>query len=101
MTLSQYETTAKSLLDEAERIADAKRPAYTLGNEDVLYNFKSVAQRAGITPMQAWAVYFNKHIDAINTMAKDPTLPQAEAIIGRFADAINYLQLGYALLGEK
>lgn len=101
MTLSQYNDTASNLLREADKIANAKRPAYTLGNEDVLYNFKSVAARMGITPMQAWGVYFNKHIDAINSMAKDPALPQAEAIIGRFADAINYLQLGFVLLGDK
>jgi hypothetical protein len=60
-----------------------------------------VADRAGITPMQAWSVYFLKHIDAICSVAKDPNIPQAEPIKGRFADAINYLLLGYSLLNER
>jgi hypothetical protein len=101
MTLTEFEVISSKLLNEASTITHAKRPAYTQGDPDVLKNFKSIASRLGIRPMQVWAVYFNKHIDAINSVAKDPTIPQAEAIIGRFADAINYLQLGFALLEEK
>lgn len=100
MTLEQYNHISRELLVHAACISDAKRPAYTLGSDDCLINFRSVAERMGITPMQAWGVYFNKHIDAINSAAKDPALPQAEAIKGRFADGLNYLLLGYALLTE-
>jgi hypothetical protein len=88
------------LLSKASSIEDAKRPAYTGGNPDCLHNFKTVAARLGISPLQAWGVYFLKHIDAITSLAKDETLPQAEAIEGRFADAINYLKLGFALFTE-
>jgi hypothetical protein len=100
MTADDYTRISAMLLDTAAKIEAAKRPAYTTGNPDVLHNFKSVAARAGITPMQAWAVYFLKHIAAITALAKDPDLPQAEGIEGRFADAINYLKLGYALHTE-
>lgn len=50
--------------------------------------------------MQAWAVYFMKHVAAIVSYAKDPNIPQAEALDGRFADAKNYLDLGYAIMRE-
>jgi len=96
MTDKDYHKLSDKLISTALDIETAKRPAYTLGNSDVLHNFKSVAQRVGITPMQAWAVYFLKHVDAITANAKNPDLPQAEGMEGRFADAINYLKLGFA-----
>jgi hypothetical protein len=96
-----YEDVTRALLDEANGIETAKRPGYTLGNDDVLKNFKAVAARAGITPEQAWAVYFLKHIDAITAVMTRPDLPVSEAPLGRFSDAINYLKLGWALLQES
>lgn len=103
MTLNDYKEIEQNLTAAARAIAEGKRPGYVQGNADVLHNFKSVADRMGITPMQAWGVYFLKHIDALASLAKDPAIPQAEAIEGRFCDAINYLHLGYALVveGEK
>lgn len=101
MNQVEYERIARALLKEADGIETAKRPGYTLGNEDVLRNFKQAAARAGITPGQAWAVYFLKHIDAITSVMTRPDLPVAEAPLGRFSDAINYLKLGYALMLER
>lgn len=101
MNQADYERVTRALLDEANGIETAKRPGYTLGNEDVLKNFKAVAARAGVSPEQAWAVYFLKHIDAITSLMTRPDLPMAEAPLGRFSDAINYLKLGYALLKER
>lgn len=101
MTISEYEKVSAALLAEADAIAKAKRPGYTLADNDVLINFKAVAKRLDVTPMQAWGVYFLKHIDAITSLARDPKIPQAEEMVGRFSDAINYLQLGYALYYEN
>lgn len=101
MNSKRYQEVSQSLLDEAKRIEDSKRPAYTVGNEDSLHNFKTVASRLGITPRQALMTYAQKHFDSIAAWAKDPNIPQAEEMIGRFADAINYLKLGYALLVEE
>ena len=101
MDMKTYLSVSEILHSVATGIANAKRPAYTIGSDDVLRNFKSVAERIGVTPMQVWAVYFLKHIDAISALAKSEAIPQAEAIEGRFADALNYLDLGYALYKEK
>ena len=100
MDLTRFNQVTSELHQEAQKIVEAKRPAYTLASTDVLRNFKAVADRLGITPMQAWGVYFLKHIDSITSAAKDPNIPQAEAMIGRFADAMNYLELGFALMNE-
>lgn len=101
MNQQTFDRVSAELLSEAAAIQAAKRPGYTLGNEDVLKNFKAAAERAGVTPGQAWTVYFLKHIDAIVSVMTRPDLPVSEAPLGRFADAINYLQLGYALWSES
>ena len=98
---SEYDLAVFELDCRAKDIRDAKRPAYTIGSKDVLNNFKTVADRVGIDPRQVWLVYFLKHVDAITSAAKDPNIPQAEALLDRFADAINYLHLGWAIVSEE
>ena len=101
MNVTDYDRVADGLLALAREIETSKRPGYTVGSVDVLANFKRVAERAGITTEQAWTVYFLKHIDAILSIMTQPDLPVSEAPPGRFADAINYLRLGYAILAER
>jgi hypothetical protein len=101
VTQPEYDRVTGELMALASKIETDKRPGYTSGSADVLANFKRVAVRAGITPEQAWLVYFLKHIDAVTSIMAQPDLPVSEAPPGRFADAINYLKLGYALLEER
>lgn len=101
MQITEYDKVANGLLSLAHEIEISKRPGYTGGSIDVLANFKGVAARAGITTEQAWAVYFLKHIDAIVSIMTKPELAVSEAPPGRFADAVNYLKLGYAILQER
>jgi hypothetical protein len=101
VTQAEYDEVSGELMALAQSIEDSKRPGYTVGAVDVLANFKRTAERAGVDVGQAWAVFFLKHIDAILSIMTRPDLPQAEEPPGRFADAINYLRLGYALLQER
>jgi hypothetical protein len=101
MNIAEYDAVAEDLMTLARSIETAKRPGYTVGSVDVLANFKRVSERAGITVEQAWAVYFLKHIDAIVSIMTKPDLPVSEEPPGRFADAINYLKLGFAILRER
>ena len=98
---ADYDKCVKELEALAKNIEDSKRPGYTQANGDVLANFRKAAELSGTTPMQAWGVYFYKHVAAIMSYAKDPTIPQAESIDGRFADAMNYLKLGFYILKEE
>lgn len=100
MTQKEFIETKKYILEKALDIMDAKQPEYTNKSIDVLHNFKSTAESIGITPMEVWAVFFNKHIQAILSHAGDPHMHQAEPIDSRYADAINYLFLGFAMLVE-
>ena len=80
---------------------DAKQQEYTNKNSDVLNNFKQTSKIIGIEPMQVWAVFFNKHIQAILTHSGDPNMHQAEPIESRYCDAINYLFLGFSLIIDE
>lgn len=95
-----YNRLVEILLRKSAEIQAEKQPAYILGNEDMLYNFKHVAARAKCSPGQVLCVYLLKHIDAITAALCQPALPQAEEMEGRFADAINYLKMGFALIKE-
>ncbi len=101
MNQAEYENVAGGLMQLARDIEDSKRPGYTRGDDDVLVNFKRVGERLGISTEQAWGTYFLKHIDAILSIMTQPELAVSEEPAGRFADAINYLRLGYALLRER
>ena len=96
-----YDDSVHELLDLAKRIEESKRPGYTQDSPDVLANFKKAGEMTGCTPMQAWGAYFYKHVAAILSYAKDPDIEQAEPLDGRFADAINYLKLGFHMLREE
>ena len=113
MQIVDYDIVAQSLLDEAKRIETSKRPGYTIGDADVLANFKRVADRVRVQcpcgcghvfPIPAGAalcVYLLKHADAIVAILSQPTLPVSEAPLGRFADLVNYAKLGFALHSEE
>jgi hypothetical protein len=101
MKVNEYDDLASGLLADAHEIETSKRPAYTIGDADVLANFKSIAARTGLTPGAVLSVYMLKHIDAITAALSRPDIPQAESVESRFADAVNYLKLGYALVVER
>ena len=101
MNQKEYQETRKYILNKAQDIMDAKQPEYTNKSIDVLNNFKTTAESIGIKPMEVWAVFFNKHIQAILTHAGNPNMNQAEPIDSRYADAINYLFLGFSLLIDE
>ena len=100
MNQKEFIETRNYILEKAQDIMDAKQPEYTNKSIDVLNNFKSTAKSIGIQPMEVWAVFFNKHIQAILSHSGDPNMHQAEPIDSRYADALNYLFLGFAMLVE-
>ncbi len=68
---------------------------------DVNLNFKKAADRWGITVLQAWGVYFGKHVDAIETFVRKGGVDsQSEPVLGRITDAVNYLFILLALLED-
>jgi hypothetical protein len=112
MTSEEFEKLKAGLHLAASNIANAKRPGYTQGNSDVLRNFKRVADAVpcecpncghgfNLNAGQVWAVYFLKHVDALVSGSARPNLAQAEPLEGRAADALNYVDLGFAIVEEQ
>tara|TARA_R100000426_G_scaffold4316_2_gene6720 strand:+ start:1406 stop:1759 length:354 start_codon:yes stop_codon:yes gene_type:complete len=100
MDHKEYNQIKNQLLEHCQKIMNAKQPEYTNNNLDVLYNFKSTANRLKLTPQEVWAVFLDKQVQSIITHAGNPNMLEAEPIESRYADAINYLFLGFALYIE-
>lgn len=83
-------------------IYDAKGIDYTRGKGDLdrTDNFKMAAENNGVTPFQAWGVYFYKHVSAIWRFLKDSKV-ESEPIEGRVYDVINYSVLLLLLIKES
>jgi len=89
-------------MNEAEReIMVGKGKEYTIGSDDKLANFKSVAKQTDLSPIKVWSVYFLKHIASIQNYVKDGVEASNEPIEGRIMDARNYLALLAGLIQEK
>lgn len=101
MTHAEFMAHTERLIDEGKAIMDAKRPAYTRGDDDVLANFKRIAKMTGMTPEQVLVVYWHKHWDAVITALLRPDVAQGEGIEGRLADLLNYLFLAHGLIRER
>lgn len=63
--------------------------------EDSLSNFYEVAAEAGITPLQVWHVYFEKHRRVVTKFicTQDPRIPPYKAL----RDVIGYSYILYCL----
>lgn len=112
MNSETYEGVRGFLHNLADKIATGKRPGYTQGTADVLSNFKKVGELVPVecpecghgfhlSQGQAWAVYYLKHVLAGVSGVCRPNLPQAEPLAGRFADQINYSDLGFGIAVEQ
>jgi hypothetical protein len=103
MTQIEFNKVKQELLEKADGIAGAKRKDYAK-EYDVLDNFKLVADLCNLPPesgaLTAWMVYFAKHVISIGKYTSGQELA-SESIKERFADAKNYIDLGYALVVER
>jgi len=101
MTNDEFYQILKKMVLEEEDIMVKKGHEYCEGNDDKLHNFKDVAERTGLTPIQVWQVYFLKHISSITNYVKDGVEASNEPIEGRIMDARNYLALLRGLIEEQ
>lgn len=67
--------------------------------EDVLSNFKIIADLLQVDPLLVWAVYDTKHNLAILRYCRDRKL-DSEAIRGRLIDRLNYTDLLEGLIND-
>jgi len=75
-----------------------KGPDYS-GIENVNHNFEEGAERLGVDKYVIWAVYFFKHMMALESWLKSRKL-ESEGLEGRLTDLINYLFILWSMLAE-
>ena len=100
MTKNKYKRLRSDLLKLSESIMNEKQPEYTNNNADILNNFKTTAEALKKTPIEVWAVFFHKHTQSIMTHAQNSKTKMSEPIESRYADLINYITLGLAILQD-
>tara|TARA_R110001592_G_scaffold31535_1_gene111143 strand:- start:365 stop:796 length:432 start_codon:yes stop_codon:yes gene_type:complete len=97
MKSKEFNKHRKEFFESAMKLSDAKSIEYTISSIDRLANFKNVASRLGISPMQALMVYVLKHVDAICNDAKTDKQFSDESFYSRAQDVCNYMVLATAL----
>jgi len=101
MEAKELTAMIEDIFTKCKKVMEGKGHDYTAGDSDRLINFKSVANRTGVDPLVVWGIYFNKHVDSINTLVKTGRQESGEPVEGRIIDIINYALLGLALIKES
>ena len=99
MTSTEFNQLVVDARGRQDKLLTVKGNDYTRHEEDRLSNFKRSGAALGLSPMQVWAVFINKHIDAVMAYVKTGRT-ESESIQGRLDDIVNYCYLGEALIHE-
>lgn len=104
MDLKQRNERIKTYQQEQMKILEAKGADYTGGQASVdgNANFKEVGRRlagAPMGPLTVWAVYFEKHLLAVETFIKTGRV-ESEGMEERFDDLANYANIGRSIYEE-
>ena len=92
MTTNDFQTkVVEPMWAEMQNIFATKGKDYS-GDTDRLLNFKRVAERLDISPIQVAGVYLYKHLDAMDTWFRTGKL-SGEPIEAKFVDIIAYILL--------
>jgi hypothetical protein len=100
MNAQQFDHLVADARLRQDAIMKTKGADYTRQEADRLSNFKRTAAGIGLTPVQVWAVFANKHWDAIMAYVKTGKV-ESEGIEGRIDDVHNYLYLLEGILKEQ
>lgn len=101
MLVKEFDDNAEELISLAKEIRERKRPDYTLGSENVLRNFDTIAVDLDLPPEKIVWVYMKKHLDAILSHVNYPNYEASEPIEARFADTVNYILLLYSVIKRR
>jgi hypothetical protein len=95
-----FYSIVQDVLEDCITIMREKGDAYAGEGQDKFANFNRLADKLGLDMKKIWQVYFQKHIDAIESFLREE-YHDPEPIEGRIKDAINYLLILYGMIKEK
>ncbi len=88
----------KMLAARADHIMCVKMADYG-GEKQFSANFRRAAEGMGLTTLQVWGVFADKHWGAVTRFVRHGAV-ESESITDRIADLINYLHLLYGIIVE-
>jgi hypothetical protein len=88
MTYEELQQIEEQVWERMRKIRETKGREYA-HDEDTLADFKEVAADAGISPMQCWLTYVQKHQRAIATFVREGSV-KSESIYDRVLDVVVY-----------
>jgi hypothetical protein len=89
MTQTDFHEFFAGLLNEARGVMESKAKDYAQ-EQDAFLNFHTRAEQLGLTREQVWAVFANKHWDALMAYVRNGKV-ESEALRSRIIDVINYV----------
>lgn len=101
MNIDRYLQISQEIEQREKQVEDSKRQSYTVGDTDVLRNFKRDAATAGITPMQNWLTHYLKQHAAILSFILHPDVQPSEPLVSRVGDLRTYLKLLVAIAEDE
>lgn len=100
----RYAVLVRDTVNKVVELSDLKGGEYA-GDDDRLANFRRNGERLGLPMEVVWAVYVNKHIDAviqfIHDLSTGKERKRMEPLEGRVDDIIVYMLLFKAMLQER
>lgn len=104
VSYDDFARVIQSTMEKIENLNRLKGGEYA-GDNDRLANFRRNGIQLGLPMETVWAIYYNKHHDAvmqfISDMNSGKLRARAEPIQGRVDDMILYLLLFKAMLEER
>lgn len=101
---NRFAVIIANTVEQINKLSDLKGAEYA-GDVDCLANFRRNAERLGLSMEQVWAVYVNKHIDAVMQYIQDQSTgkdrERLEPLTSRVDDIIVYMLLFKAMLEER
>ena len=100
MTTKDFESVLKdTILPKIMKMRDSGQKEYAQDEQDIFANFKREGKLLEIPKEKVLLTFFLKHIDGI-VSHHNGYISQREPIEGRYADAIVYLMLLWAMEEE-
>lgn len=100
----RYAMLLEQTIEKIKSLGQLKGGEYA-GDDDRLANFRRNAKKREVPMELIWAVYIDKHLDAINQyiddIMKGKTRERLEPLEGRCDDAIVYLILFKCMIEER
>ena len=97
ITREELNRIFEEVINNSRDVMFSKNREYSR-DTNALDNFDTSSEEAGITPLQAWAVFFRKHLNSILTYVREGKSYSNEDISERITDCINYLVILQALI---